>query len=65
MRRWIAVTLAGATAAATLALGATSVSAATKFTCTRKADGHTATVTVRSDRAEDALEAHGFTCTGD
>jgi hypothetical protein len=41
MRRWIAVTLAGATAAATLALGATSVSAATKYTCTKKADGLT------------------------
>jgi hypothetical protein len=27
--------------------------------------GKTATATVRSDRAEDALEAHAFTCTGD
>ena len=30
-----------------------------------KADGQTVTVTVRNDRAEDALSAPGFTCTGD
>jgi len=65
MRRWIAVALVGASAATTLALGVTSASATTKFMCTKKADGQTVTVTVRNDRAEDALSAHGFTCTGD
>jgi hypothetical protein len=65
MRKWIAVTLAGAGAVATLALGTGSASAATKFTCTKTAHHMTVTATVRSDRAEDALEAHGFTCTGD
>jgi hypothetical protein len=64
MRRWIAVTLAGAGAAATLALGVGSASAATKFTCTKTVHGQTVTATVRGDRAEDALEAQGFTCTG-
>ncbi len=63
MRRWVTVVLAGATAAATFALGVTSASAATKFTCTRTAHHHTVKVTVRRDRAEDALEAHGFSCT--
>jgi hypothetical protein len=48
-----------------LFVGAGSASATTTFTCTRKADGRTATVKVTSDRAEDALEAHGFRCTGD
>jgi hypothetical protein len=65
MRRWIAVAAAGASIAATLALGIAPASAATKYVCTKKADGQTATVTVFTNRAEDALEAHGFTCTGD
>lgn len=65
MRNWIAVTLAGAGAVAMLALGVGSASAATKFTCTKTVHGKTATATVRPDRSEDALEAHGFTCTGD
>jgi hypothetical protein len=65
MRRWVAVMLAGASVAATLALGVSTASASARYTCTRKAAGHTATVTVRTDRAEDSLEAHGFTCTGD
>jgi hypothetical protein len=62
MRRWTTVTLVAATAVGTLALGVGSASAATKFTCTRTAHHHTVKVTVRHDRAEDALEAHGFTC---
>jgi hypothetical protein len=65
MRRLVTVALAGATAAATLALGVTSASAATKFTCTRTVHHHKVTVHVRNDRAEDALSAHGWTCTGD
>ena len=65
MRRWVTVTLTGAVAAGTLALGVIPASAATKFTCTRTAHHHTVKVTVRHDRAEDALEAHGFRCTGD
>jgi hypothetical protein len=65
MRSWIAVTLAGAAAAATLALGAAPVSAAARFTCTRMAGGHAAAVTVRFGRAGDALQARGFICTGD
>jgi hypothetical protein len=65
MRRLVTVALAGATAAATIGLGVTSASAATKFTCTRKVHHHTVTVHVRHDRAEDALSAHGWTCTGD
>ena len=65
MRKWIAVTLVGAGAAATLALGVGSASAATTYTCTKTVHGMTSTATVRSDRAEDALEVHGFTCTGD
>jgi hypothetical protein len=65
MRKWIAVTLAGAGAAATLALGIGPASAATTYTCTKTADGQTVTAKVHTDRAEDALEAHGFTCTGD
>jgi hypothetical protein len=62
MRRLVTLNLAAATAAGTLALGVGSASAATKFTCTRTAHHHTVQVTVRSDRAEDALEAHGFRC---
>jgi hypothetical protein len=65
MHRWIALMLAAASAVATFALGVNTASAATKFTCTRTAHHKTVTVMVRSDRAEDALEAHGFTCTGD
>ena len=65
MRKWIAVTLAGAGTAATLALGIGSASAATKYTCTKTAHGKAVTATARTDRAEDALEAHGFTCAGD
>jgi hypothetical protein len=65
MRRWIAVAAAGASVAATLALGIAPASGATKYVCTKKADGNTVTVTVHRNRAEDALEAHGFTCTGD
>ena len=65
MRGLIAIAVAAASVAASLMLGITSASAAAKFTCTRKADGHTATARVRTDRAEDSLEAHGFTCTGD
>jgi hypothetical protein len=65
MRRLIAITMAGATAATVLMLGVTSASAAGKFTCTRKADGHTVTVRLPTNRAEDAHEAHGWTCTGD
>ena len=63
MRRLIAVTLAGAAAAATLAFGVGSASAVAKFTCTKTANGQTVTSTVFTDRAEDGLEAHGFTCT--
>jgi hypothetical protein len=62
MRRWVAVAIAGACAAAPLALGVTSASAATTYTCTKTVHGQTATVKVHRDRAEDALEAHGFTC---
>jgi uncharacterized protein YabE (DUF348 family) len=65
MRRSIAVAVAGATAAASLMLGITSASASTKYVCTKKADGKTVTVTVHKNRAEDALEHRGFTCTGD
>ena len=65
MRKWVTVTLAGAGAVATLALGIGSASAATKYSCTKTVHGKTSTAMVRSDRAEDALEAHGFTCTGD
>jgi hypothetical protein len=65
MHRSIAIAVAAASVAASLMLGVTSASAATKFTCTRKADGHTVTVHLRTNRAEDAHEAHGWTCTGD
>jgi hypothetical protein len=65
MRRWIAVAAGSASIAATLALGITPASAAAKYVCTKKADGHTATVRLRNNRAEDAHEAHGWTCTGD
>jgi hypothetical protein len=63
MRRWVTVTLAGVAAAATFTLGIAPASAATRFTCTRTVHHHIVKVTVRRDRAEDALEAHGFRCT--
>jgi hypothetical protein len=65
MHRWIAVAAAGASLAATLAVGIAPASAATKYVCTKKPDGQTTKVTVFTNRAEDALEHHGFTCTGD
>jgi uncharacterized protein (DUF1786 family) len=65
MRKWVAVTLAGVSAAATLGLGVGPASAATKYTCTKMVNGHTVTVHVARNRVEDRLEHHGFTCTGD
>ena len=63
MRRWIALAIAGVSAAAPLALGVTSAAATTTFTCTRTVHGQTTTAKVHTDQAEDGLEAHGFTCT--
>jgi len=66
MRKYVAGVIASGCLAATLLVGAGSASAITRtYTCTRKADGKVATVKVNSDRAEDYLEAHHFTCTGD
>jgi hypothetical protein len=65
MRKSIAAVVVAACAAAPLALGVTSASATAKFTCTRINHGHKVTVMLRKNRAEDAHEAHGWTCTGD
>ncbi|HEY3946861.1 MAG TPA: hypothetical protein VGL78_16670 [Solirubrobacteraceae bacterium] len=64
MRKRVVIALASASAAASLAFGAASASATTTFHCTRTVDhNRTVHVTVKGDKAEDALEAHGFSCT--
>lgn len=65
MRRVLLIALASASAAAGVAFGVGSASALTAFHCTRQTRHGTVHTTVRGDRAEDALEAHGFSCTGD
>ena len=68
MRKCLAGFIASGTLAVGLFVGAGSASALTRtYTCTKKnaTSGKTATVKVNSDRAEDYLEAHGFTCVGD
>ena len=46
--------------------GVTSASAQqAKYTCTKSIRHHKVTVMVRKDRAEDAVEARGWTRTGD
>ena len=63
MHKRVVVALASASAAASLAFGAASAFATTTYHCWRHVDSRTVHVTVKGDRAEDALEAHGWTCT--
>jgi hypothetical protein len=62
MRRWIAIAVTAGSVAVSVGLWVAPASAATVYRCTMKSDGHTTVVFVRTDKAEDALEAHGFTC---
>jgi hypothetical protein len=65
MRKRVVIALASASAAASLAFSASSALASKIYHCTRHTRHGTVHVNVRTNRAEDALEAHGFTCTGD